>query len=135
MLVRSDFMKKLLIVLSLLIFVSTLSACKSDEYENISNEQLSEMLASDDNYYFIDVRTEQEFNNLRIPGFSNLDLYSFDKNPELINTLDLDKSIPVVIMCNSGNRSVTAAKIFIDQGFTTVYNLKNGIQGWDGTTN
>ncbi|WP_168169756.1 rhodanese-like domain-containing protein [Candidatus Izimaplasma bacterium ZiA1] len=128
-------MKKLLIVLSLLIFVSTLSACKSDEYENISNEQLSEMLASDDNYYFIDVRTEQEFNNLRIPGFSNLDLYSFDKNPELINTLDLDKSIPVVIMCNSGNRSVTAAKIFIDQGFTTVYNLKNGIQGWDGTTN
>lgn len=128
-------MKKLLIVLSLLIFASTLSACKSDEYENISNEQLSEMLASDDNYYFIDVRTEQEFNNLRIPGFSNLDLYSFDKNPELINTLDLDKSIPVVIMCNSGNRSVTAAKIFIDQGFTTVYNLKNGIQGWDGTTN
>jgi len=128
-------MRKLLLILSLIILFTTLTACKSDGYENISNEQLTEMLASDENYYFIDVRTEQEYNNLRIPGFSNLDLYSFDKNPDLISTLDLDKSIPVVLMCNSGNRSVSAAKIFIDQGFTTVYNLKNGIQGWDGTTN
>ena len=35
-------------------------------------------------------------------------------------------------MCNSGNRSADASAIFVDEGFIEVYNLTNGIEGWDG---
>ena len=88
------------------------------------------MLESDIDYLFIDVRTNEEFQTGYISGFVNADLYKFEDNHSLLDIFDTSR--PVVIMCNSGNRSVTASKIFLEIGFTEVYNLKDGIQGWDG---
>jgi len=124
-------MKKILLLIVTLIFVFTLSAC-SKGYTDISNEELVEMLESDVDYYFIDVRTLDEFNTEKILGFFNYDFYIFEDDHSLLSKLDTSK--PVVIMCNSGNRSVDASNIFLDIGFTEVYNLKNGIEGWDGET-
>lgn len=125
-------MKKILMVLIALTFVLTLSAC-SQNYTNISNEELKEMLASDVDYYFIDVRTQEEYDEWHIPGFDLVvDYYILKDNYDYIE--NLDRSRPVVIMCNSGNRSVDASIIFGKEGFTEVYNLTNGIQGWDGET-
>ena len=122
-------MKKLLLLLLALVFVFSLSAC-SKGYTDISNEELVEMLDSDIDYLFIDVRTNEEFQTGYISGFVNADLYKFEDNHSLLDIFDTSR--PVVIMCNSGNRSVTASKIFLEIGFTEVYNLKDGIQGWDG---
>ena len=122
-------MKKLLFLLLALVFVVSLSAC-SKGYTDISNEELVEMLESDIDYLFIDVRTNEEFQTGYISGFVNADLYKFEDNHSLLDIFDTSR--PVVIMCNSGNRSVTASKIFLEIGFTEVYNLKDGIQGWDG---
>jgi len=122
-------MKKLLLLLLALVFVVSLSAC-SKGYTDISNEELVEMLESDIDYLFIDVRTNEEFQTGYISGFVNADLYKFEDNHSLLDIFDTSR--PVVIMCNSGNRSVTASKIFLEIGFTEVYNLKDGIQGWDG---
>ena len=125
-------MKKLLLIIATLLLVFTLSAC-SEKFTNISNEELVEMLESDTEYLFIDVRTSQEFYNERIPGFSlNYDFYIFEDDYSLLD--GLDTSMPVVIMCNSGNRSVDASNIFLEIGFTEVYNLEYGIEGWDGET-
>lgn len=125
-------MKRIFLVFAMVILMFSLSAC-SKGYENIDNEQLKEMLSSDVEYYFIDVRTTDEFYEERIPGFTkNIDYYKLKDNYSMIE--DLDKNIPVVIMCNSGNRSVDASKIFVKEGFTTVYNLTEGIQGWNGET-
>lgn len=123
--------KKIITILIALTLIFALSACSKD-FTDISNEELIEMLDDYDNYQFIDVRTSDEFYNEKIPGFNtNIDYYILDNDHSLID--GLDKSIPVVIMCNSGNRSVDASNIFFDEGFE-VYNLKNGIEGWDGTT-
>ena len=124
-------MKKILLLILTLIFVVTLSAC-SKGYTDISNEKLVEMLESDVEYIFVDVRTSNEFYTERISGFFNYDFYIFENDNSLLDKLDT--AMPVVIMCNSGNRSVEASKIFLDIGFTEVYNLKNGIEGWDGET-
>ncbi len=125
-------MKKLILLVVVLLFVFTLSAC-SPKYINIDNSKLREMLASDVDYYFIDVRTSTEFYEERIPGFTlNVDYYLLDLDHSIID--NLDRTRPVVIMCNSGNRSVSASNIFIDEGFDEVYNLTDGIQGWDGET-
>lgn len=125
-------MKKIFLLIMAFMLLFTLSAC-SKGYTNISNEELVELLESKEEYYFIDVRTLDEYYTSRISGFDiNYDFYLFEKNHSLLS--DLDTSIPVVIMCNSGNRSVSASKIFLEIGFTEVYNLKNGIEGWDGET-
>ena len=70
-------MKKILLIIVMLLFVVTLSACSKD-YTDISNEELVVMLESDIDYYFIDVRTLEEYYNERIPGFDiNFDFYIF----------------------------------------------------------
>ena len=37
----------------------------------------------------------------------------------------------VLIYCATGNRSTVAAKILIDNGFRRIYNLRQGIAGWE----
>jgi len=129
---RGDIMKRLLMIIVTLVMVVTLTACATN-YTNISNSELETMLTENTDYLFIDVRTSKEYNDERVPGFDiNIDYYKLDDDHSLISELDTDKT--VVLMCNSGNRSVSAAKIFYDAGFTNIYNLKNGITGWNGET-
>ena len=125
--------KKILVLLVAVVLVFSLSAC-SKGYTNISNEELIDMLDNHyDEYQFVDVRTSAEFYDSKIPGFNiNLDYYIFEDDYSLLDVLD--KDIPVVIMCNSGNRSVSASKILDKEGFTEIYNLTNGIEGWTGAT-
>ncbi len=108
-----------------------LSAC-SKGYTNISNAELTEMLESKPEYQFIDVRTNSEFYEQRIPGFANMDYYILEVDYSILDSLD--KDVPVVLMCNSSNRSSSAAEIFIDEGFEDVYNLEFGIENWAGIT-
>ena len=127
-------MKKVVVLMMVLFSVFTLTACEKS-YTNINNDELREMFENKDNYQFIDVRTPTEYYGEHISEFTiNLDYYLLENDHSLIDDLNLDKSKPVVIMCNSGNRSVDASIIFADQGFSEVYNLTNGIQGWDGET-
>jgi rhodanese-related sulfurtransferase len=125
-------MKKILLLVATLLVVLTMSAC-SPGFTNISNDELREMMDSDVNYYFIDVRTREEYDAEHIEEFDILiDVYILEDDKSILD--ELDTSRPVIIMCNSGNRSVDASNIFLDYGFTEVYNLTNGIEGWDGPT-
>jgi len=124
-------MKKILTLIIAVLLVFTLTGCEKN-YSDINNEELKTMLANPDDYQFIDVRTSTEFYDYRIAGFSNLDVYILDDDHSLLDKYD--KTKPVVLMCNSGNRSVDAANIFYEEGFTEIYNLREGIQGWNGET-
>ena len=133
-------MKKILLLMMVLFSVLTLSACGGEKnFTDINNEELATFLENKEDYQFIDVRTKDEYFEEHIPGFVMfVDFYQFEKNTsyleDYIALAELDKAKPVVIMCNSGNRSVTASNMFYDQGFTEVYNLQQGIQGWNGET-
>ncbi len=132
-------MKKILLIVMVFFSVLTLSACQEKNFTDINNEELKEMLQNKDDYHFIDVRTKAEYYEEHVTGFNMyVDYYMFEDNitylEDYLAIVELDKTKPVVIMCNSGNRSIDASNIFYSQGFTTVYNLKNGIQGWDGET-
>jgi rhodanese-related sulfurtransferase len=122
-----------MMVLAALFLVVGLSACGDKGYTDIGNEELKTMLEEHPEYQYVDVRTSQEYYQSHVPGFTYLiDFYLLEKDYSLLD--GLDKDVPVVIMCNSGNRSAEAAEIFVEQGFTMVYNLENGIQDWDGET-
>jgi adenylyltransferase/sulfurtransferase len=43
---------------------------------------------------------------------------------------EIDRTQDVVLYCRSGKRSESAIKHLQAQGFTNLYNLKGGINGW-----
>jgi len=77
----------------------------------------------------IDVRTKREFATGVIPGAINHDL--MQKNDFLQASFHWSKSEPVYLYCQSGMRSMKAARLLSRNGFTKIYDLRGGISGYD----
>lgn len=75
----------------------------------------------------LDVRTPAEFADGHLADAINIDFYEADFADQLAQ---LDKDVPYVMYCRSGNRSATAAEIMRDLGFTEVYEVDGGILAW-----
>lgn len=75
----------------------------------------------------LDIRTPEEFNEVRLAGAVNVDYYDAD----FADQLDaLDKNDPYVMYCRSGNRSSDAVKTMKELGFVEVYEIDGGIVNW-----
>lgn len=85
---------------------------------------------SDKNIQLVDVRTAAEYASGHIPGAANMDVQSRGFETGISQ---LDKTRPVALYCRSGARSKMAAKKLAEKGFK-VYELDNGIIGWNGET-
>jgi rhodanese-related sulfurtransferase len=84
----------------------------------------------------VDVREPAEFAALRIPGSINAPRGILEQSCEW----DYDETVPelaagrereIVVICRSGKRSVLAADVMQQMGFTNVVSLKLGIRGWN----
>jgi rhodanese-related sulfurtransferase len=71
----------------------------------------------------VDVRERYEFDAGHVSGSELLPLSAFD--PE---RLPRDK--PIVLICRSGNRSMTALTRARAAGFTEIWHYKGGVLGW-----
>jgi rhodanese-related sulfurtransferase len=78
----------------------------------------------------IDVRTHDEYNDAKIPGSTT----GYDWNSGEFHDRfdDLDADAQYVFICRSGNRSMQACLFLQSQGFENVYNLKGGMNEWQG---
>jgi rhodanese-related sulfurtransferase len=43
---------------------------------------------------------------------------------------ELDRAVPLVVMCHTGSRSRRVAEFLLGNGFTQVFNLRGGIDAW-----
>ena len=101
-------------------------------YTNLTNAELKEMLKDKNKYQFLDVRTKPEFKHRRIKGFDkNIDYYKFSRNVSMLERISKDK--PVVVVCETGSRSRGACALLSNQGHTKIFNVRHGVKGWDGT--
>jgi len=108
-----------------------LSLLFGQNYTNLTNEELKELLKEKNKYQFLDVRTKQEYKHKRIKGFDkNIDFYKFSRNTELLNRLSKDK--PVVVVCATGSRSRGTCSLLSRLGHQEIYNVRRGINGWNG---
>lgn len=73
----------------------------------------------------IDVRTPDEFSMSKLPGAVNIPLQDIDSVGESM----LDKNVPVIVFCRSGQRSHMALQILLSLGFSEVYNM-GPYQAW-----
>ncbi len=118
-------MKKIILVFILLLVVG----CGEKKSENsivpaeITASEVNEMITNSDDFILLDVRTKAEYDSAHIKGAVNIPL------DELESATTLDKSAKIVVYCQSGNRSLMAAKKLIENGYLEVYDL-GGIIEW-----
>ena len=81
---------------------------------------------ADQQHVLIDVRTRGEYDSGYIPGAINISLQDLQAGRGLDRIPD---DQPVVLYCNSGNRSNQAYRLLSGQGYDNLYDL-GGIQSW-----
>lgn len=99
---------------------------------DLSQEEWSEGIASDDQAVILDVRTPEEVEEGYIPGAIHLDIYRGQEFLDALEELDKDKNY--YVYCRSGNRSGQACALMQNAGFKQCYNLQGGFMEWDGET-
>ena len=78
-------------------------------------------------FVVLDVRTPEEFANVRLPGAVNVDTQS----PDFENRLAaLDRGKTYLVYCRTGNRSARAIQVMKRLGFQSLYHMAEGILRW-----
>ncbi|MEH7119275.1 rhodanese-like domain-containing protein [Neobacillus vireti] len=118
-----DYINYLLIAIFLFLIIKRFLPTKG--VTNISTTELKNELI-DKNKQFVDVRTPVEFKGNHIRGFKNIPLQNLAQSAEK----ELNKEKEVIVICQSGMRSLQATKILKKLGFSKVTNVKGGMSAW-----
>ena len=118
-------------ILTIILFLLILSPCtaKSPQkkesimptFTSISMEEGLKLMASDNNFILLDVRTPEEFAAGHIPGALQLTNEIFTKQDA--EKLLKDKSQTIYVYCRSGRRSKQSSQKLIDFGYTNVIEI------------
>lgn len=95
---------------------------------NIDSQKFQKY-ASQNDFVILDVRTPEEYSEIRIPNSKLLNFYDTSFPDEISN---LDKNKKYLVYCRSGSRSFQTCLFMKQLGFIDVYNLQDGIINWDG---
>ena len=121
-------MKTKLIILSVVLAFTAFSCTDTNQNEIkvVSPEEMKSLLELED-VQLVDVRTPEEYESGFIEYSQNINFLSptFDQD-----ILDLDKSKPVLVYCQSGKRSAKCSKKLKAAGFVKIYDLEGGITKW-----
>ena len=112
------------------------------EIFNIPSEKIKDFLNDNSNTVVLDVRTEEEWNNVGKPDAENLNsktlfislLFGPDrqKNENFVKKF-LDKKVSkkdnILVICRSGVRSMAAAKLLQQEGYKNLVNISDGFEG------
>ena len=103
---------------------------------SISPVEAYDILSQQADAQLIDTRTTIEYSFLGHPiGAIHIPLKrppNWDVLPNFINNVEKhipNKQTPVVLMCRSGVRSMAAAKLLAEAGYTKLYNMDEGFEG------
>ena len=117
----------------LLFFQAACFAVKADNsndsqprWQTISGQEAFKLMEESDNFILLDVRTEQEFLEMRIDGAILIPDYEIKERAE---TELPDKNIIILVYCRSGRRSALSAAVLADLGYINVYDF-GGILNW-----
>ena len=93
----------------------------------ITTQQVSDLLDKGE-IQLLDVRTPEEWGEGVIEGAKLKNFYDDDFGDYLET---LDKKQPIIVTCKRGGRSAEATKMMLKAGFTEVYDLGAGMDGWN----
>ena len=97
------------------------------EGSEISVEETHQLFQKKEPVILLDIREKEEIALGYIKGATFLRQGLLG---EQVETLLPDKNVPVVIYCAGGIRSLAAAKLMREKGYTDVFSMAKGINGW-----
>lgn len=89
------------------------------------NEQLAKEKLNIAGAILLDIRDEESYNKGHVNNAINL---TGDNASDIIEKTD--KEVPVLVMCYHGNSSQSVAAYLCQQGFSDVYSIDGGYEGW-----
>lgn len=95
-------------------------------YTEIKPEDAKKRLDNEAGIILLDVRTEEEYIEKRIPNSLLIPVEVIEKEASSKLT---DKSATIFVYCRSGRRSAIASESLVQMGYTKVYDL-GGINDW-----
>lgn len=118
-----------LLVLLALLFLNftTLAADTPATVVKRVNVEQYDKLRANTNHVILDVRSVAEFEKGHVPGAVNLDISSTQFADKAAT---LDKSKTYLVNCAVGMRSARACKKLESMGFTNLFDLAPGFDGW-----
>jgi rhodanese-related sulfurtransferase len=78
-----------------------------------------------DGTLFLDVREQEEWDAFHIPATTFIPLGEL---PDRLS--ELPRNQPIVVVCNSGNRSDAGRDILLEAGYTNVTSVNGGVTEW-----
>ncbi|MEB2778603.1 MBL fold metallo-hydrolase [Algoriphagus sp. D3-2-R+10] len=99
--------------------------------KEIDTHRLREWLDSGSKVTILDIRPIHERQEWHIPGSIHQDVYDelVKGNPDALESIELDKSVPVVTVCSGGKTSQIAAALLQKAGYEA-YSLQGGMKSW-----
>jgi rhodanese-related sulfurtransferase len=106
--------------------------------KQVQPPQVSDVLQKDKNAVYIDVRTQQEFQNGHVPGAVNIPVMFPDSasgkmtpNPNFLQLVEsaYPKDKTIICGCQMGGRSQFAADMLVQAGYKDVSNMQGGFGG------
>lgn len=98
----------------------------SNRIQEIDSTTLNQLL-NEQKITLVDVREPGEYAGEHIPEAKSIPLSQF--NPDAVKQL---AEKPIVLYCQSGNRSLKAANKLLEAGWESVTHLKGGLPTWKG---
>ena len=104
--------------------------------KRISPEEVKQLLDSDPECIYLDVRTVQEFDAGHVPGAKNIPLMEpamgrMHLNAQFVEMVEgnFGKDAKLIIGCQVGGRSLKAAEMLQNAGFNRVLEMRGGFGG------
>jgi rhodanese-related sulfurtransferase len=113
-------------------FIISLLSCNvvkagTDTLELISPQEAS-ALTAEKKAIIIDVREDNEWNTVHIPGAIHIPLAQLSTR---LSELQPYKNTAIITQCRSGARSAKALDILKSAGFSHVQNMEGGLIAWN----
>lgn len=126
-------MQRILAIPALLAVALLLAGCADPPYTHVDNEALKTLI--DQGVPLYDVRRPEEWRQTGVVEGSRLLTYVDGRgrlNPQLLPRIqaEVPKDAPIALICRTGNRTDSLARELAEQGYTRIYNVRNGITKW-----
>ncbi len=114
----------------LLIVIVSTYAIASAQTINIPAQEAKKMIDSKDYGLVLDVRTMEEYTG-ELGHIDGALLIPVQELKERVGEIEKYKDKKVLVVCHSGVRSRKASDLLLQKGFKKVYNIADGMVGWD----
>lgn len=116
----------ILLAAALALILAAALGASAQEYRTITPDEALKRLEEGAEGYFVDVRTQEEYDEAHIPGAWLMPLDEITAGSE---DLPEEKDLEMYVYCRSGVRSREASQKLIELGYTQVYDM-GGIVDW-----